>query len=221
MSARYPSTCSPPGAASHNISVIIPALTPLLTAPTTTRVFEIASGDGTHAAAYAKAFPDVLFHPSECDEFGQEQLYASLKGVENVAEPMVLDVMDQDEWYELEDGVGGGGQFDVVLASNCLHMMPFPEGPTAIFSHLSSPALVHQKHGRFAVYGPFRLSTGFFSDADEKFDAMIRARPNGERLGLRSIDELEVIAKGSGWELKEKIPMEKGNWILVWGAISS
>lgn len=46
---------------------------------------------------------------------------------------------------------------------------------------------------------------------------MIRARPDGERFGLRSIEAIEEIALGVGWVLKEKIKMPKGNFVLVWG----
>lgn len=48
---------------------------------------------------------------------------------------------------------------------------------------------------------------------------MIRARPGGERLGLRNVEELAAIAEEFGWKLKEKISMPVGNWVLVFRTV--
>lgn len=45
---------------------------------------------------------------------------------------------------------------------------------------------------------------------------MIKLRPSGSELGLRSIDELIEIGSASGWSFKEKVEMPKGNFVLVW-----
>jgi hypothetical protein len=50
-----------------------------------------------------------------------------------------------------------------------------------------------------------------------QFDTSIRSRPGGSYFGLRSIDALDRLAKEAGWQLEEKIPMPKGNWVLVFG----
>lgn len=81
-------------------------------------MLELASGDGTHILAYAKAFPNVRFQPSECDAFGAGQLDEALSGAAGIAKAGVLDVLDEVAWGKLD------GPFDLVLAANCFHMMP-------------------------------------------------------------------------------------------------
>lgn len=48
---------------------------------------------------------------------------------------------------------------------------------------------------------------------------MIRARPGGERLGLRNVEDVATLAEEFGWKLKEKIPTPAGNWVLVFGVV--
>lgn len=43
---------------------------------------------------------------------------------------------------------------------------------------------------------------------------MIRARENGEALGLRSVDALDRLARVHGWELAQKHSVPLGNWVL-------
>ncbi|KAI5475123.1 hypothetical protein MNV49_001897 [Pseudohyphozyma bogoriensis] len=213
---KYPSTQSPPGVADRNISPLLPIISTYLSLPTTSTILELASGDGTHITHYARAFPALSFWPTEADEYGCAKVDERVRGVEGVRKARVLDVFDENGWEGVKSALEGT-KVDLVVAANCLHMMPFPEAARAIFAHLSDPAFVDQAHGKWCVYGPFRSRDRFFSDSDEQFDAMIRARPNGERLGLRSIEELEELAGEVGWELKDKVAMPKGNFVLVWG----
>ncbi|KAM0752470.1 hypothetical protein T439DRAFT_347291 [Meredithblackwellia eburnea MCA 4105] len=225
MEPKYPSTLSPGGVSQRNIEAILPAMRPFLAAPTTRTVLEISSGDGVHLAEYAKSFPDRVFVPTECDEFGVKQLNERFKGEAKdgaikaeIRDAALLDVLEQDCWDSLRKArEEDGAPFDLVLASNVLHMMPFPEGASAIFRHLADPVFMTPHHPRFCVYGPFRSVTGFFSDSDAKFDETIKARPNGERLGLRAIEDLESIADQVGWVLREKIFMPAGNFVLIFG----
>lgn len=214
---KHPSTLAPVESSQRNISVILPSFTPYLAAPSTSKVLEISSGSGIHIAQFAAAFPGLNFQPTECDEYGLQEIDKTVERLKNVKKAILLDVTDKDRWNELEKE----GPFDTVLGSNFLHMIPFPQGSDAIFRHLANPKLVNQHHGRFCVYGPFKSSGGFFSDSDKEFDDMIKARPEGDLLGLglRELEALENLALNHGWVLREKILLPRGNFTLVWGPL--
>ncbi|GAA5942833.1 hypothetical protein JCM10213_002965 [Rhodosporidiobolus nylandii] len=231
LQPKHPSTLAPvayyDGLVDRLTTALLPVLEPYFTEPTTHRVLELASGNGTHAALYAQTWPAVVLQPTECDEYGCAEVdrTAREKSVQKAAgekggvrKAVLLDVLEDDGWraveeaLEKEESSGAKGRYDLVVGSNFLHMVPFPEGPRSIFSHLLPLVSLS---ARFIVYGPFKSDEGFFSKADEDFDNMIRARPNGSYLGLRSIDALARLAAEEGWELEKTVDMPKGNWVLV------
>lgn len=46
---------------------------------------------------------------------------------------------------------------------------------------------------------------------------MIRARPNGDSLGLRSYEALDRLSRQFGWQLLKLHKVPLGNFILVFG----
>ncbi|GAA5832728.1 hypothetical protein JCM11251_005740 [Rhodosporidiobolus azoricus] len=236
MTAKYPSTLSSnipeyvDGLVDRLKTNLLPVLKPYFEQRSVRRVLELSSGSGIHAALYAKTWPDVLIQPTECDEWGCEQIDEMVekekieigrqgKDGAEVEKAVMLDVLEETGWKNLRAkaesaGEGERGLYDLVLGSNFLHMVPFPDGPRAIFSNLR---LLVSPDAKFLVYGPFKSDEGFFSQADEAFDASIRSRENGSSLGLRSIDKLSRLAEEEEWLLEERISMPKMNWVLVFG----
>ncbi|GAA5981052.1 hypothetical protein JCM11641_001440 [Rhodosporidiobolus odoratus] len=239
---KYPSTVAPvayyDGLVGRLTEALLPVLEPYFASSSTRRVLELASGNGTHAALYAKTWPGVFIQPTETDTYGCAQVDSTCEreGVNMKGERLgdaaqvklrkpeggtkkavVLDVMEEGDWEmlapTLKEGDGNGdAKYDLIVGSNFLHMIPFPEGPRSIFSHLL-PLTSH--NARLVVYGPFRDDAGFLSTADEEFDAYIRARPHGSYLGLRSIEALGRLATEEGWKLENKVSMPTGNWVLA------
>ncbi|GAA6015085.1 hypothetical protein JCM10207_008725 [Rhodosporidiobolus poonsookiae] len=226
-------------------SALLPVLEPYLAPPTSSssaprRLLEISSGNGTHAALFAKTW-SVDVQPTECDKWGCAQVdqtsrkegvlrgsdaesVGAVEGEKNgkegkggVRSARALNVLNEEHWAGLEEALkdesGEKKAYDVVFGSNFLHMVPFPDGPQSLFARL--PALV-TPDAKLLIYGPFKSDEGFFSEADEQFDASIRARPDGSYFGLRSIHTLARLAAASeSWELEERVAMPKGNWMLV------
>ncbi|GAA6031562.1 hypothetical protein JCM8097_006521 [Rhodosporidiobolus ruineniae] len=230
LQPRFPSTLAPPayydGLVDRLTDALLPVLAPYFStaAPAKPKhLLELASGNGTHSALFARTWPGLVVRPTECDDFGcsavdqtSEKEGVSLLAGEKaggVKKAVKLDVLDGEDWRGLE-GLTAGEQkpYDFVFGSNFLHMVPFPEAPKAIFRHLTA---ITSARARFLIYGPFKEDAGFFSQADEEFDYTIRARPNGSYLGLRSIDAFSRLADKEGWRLEEKKGMPKGNWVLV------
>ncbi|GAA5859547.1 hypothetical protein JCM8547_006871 [Rhodosporidiobolus lusitaniae] len=178
MQLKYPSTLSSLAGNYYNgltdrlKTNLLPVLEPYVLAASSSSssssplILELASGNGTHAALYAKTWPGVTVQPTECDAVMCGEVDATVKreGVEEkegeggVRKAVVLDVVEEEGWEEVRralrsrrkgkgkgKGKGKEGEeeegeekeaFDLVLGSNFLHMVPFPGGPLSIFSHL-------------------------------------------------------------------------------------
>ncbi|GAA5986260.1 hypothetical protein JCM10908_006480 [Rhodotorula pacifica] len=240
---RFPSTLAPPayynGLEDRLRKTLLPVLEPYFTASAEPsdrplRVLELASGTGSHSILFASSYADQIesIRPTECDDYGRERIDETVaaagrsegrRGVtEKIKRARRLDVMDGQDWQALAGSTERSGAYNLVFGSNFLHMIPFPEGPRRIFSHLLAHKLVNASSARLIFYGPFRPSmSDFFSPSDEKFDAEISSRPQPKsetpyRLGLRPLDELFALAKEEGWQLEAKHTVEaNGNWVLV------
>ncbi|ORY75941.1 hypothetical protein BCR35DRAFT_353466 [Leucosporidium creatinivorum] len=222
MSApKHPSTLAPEhyyqGLEERIRSNIIPTLSHYLKDQSTKRILEIASGAGVHSNVYSQLYPHLEIQPTECDDFMTAQCDKTNRDNARVKKAIVLDVTEEEDWKGVEELVEKEGTFDVVLASNCLHMIPFPAGPEAMFAHFGD---LVSEDGLFIVYGPFtRKLNEYLSESDEKFDAMIRARENGESLGLRSYVLLDQLARQFGWGLSRVHDVPLGNFILVFARL--
>ncbi|BGP42055.1 hypothetical protein JCM10450v2_006141 [Rhodotorula kratochvilovae] len=223
---RFPSTLAPPayydGLVERFSHAVLPPLAPYFFAlPRGSRALELASGTGIHACLYARTFPQIEWQPTECDEYGCRKIDETVReeGTEGVRDAVEVDVMQPQGWQALrerldERGVEGENAYDMVLAGNVIHMLPFPDGPKQIFTSLLAHRLVSPR-AKLLLYGPFKHDDGFFSASDEAFNAEISSRPSPYPLGLRSIDALGRLAAESGWTLRDRIGVARGNWILV------
>ncbi|GAA5961481.1 hypothetical protein JCM3765_003598 [Sporobolomyces pararoseus] len=229
---RFPSTLAPPpyyqGLTERITENLLPVFSKLFDLQTTSRILELASGNGLHSLVYSKAFPKLTIQPTECDSFNMKRIDETCEKLRSneardggVKEAVELDVMKEEDWERIETNCetiieGGKGEYDLVIGHNFLHMIPFPEGPKAIFHNLSIHKLISSSHGLVAFYGPFKHDEGFYSEGDCSFDKEISARPSSYPLGLRSIDALARIAQEEGFEFVEKVPMPKGNFVLIY-----
>ncbi len=68
--------------------------------------------------------------------------------------------------------------------------------------------------GVFCLYGPFSRGGAFSTPSNETFDASLRAR--NANMGLRDLDDLEVVAGQHGMQLERIYAMPANNLLLVW-----
>lgn len=138
---KYADTLAPKGYYSgltDRISTnLVPPIQPYLTLKEGSHVLELASGNGTHIAVYAKEVGSSVasWTPTEADAFMRrecednlDQLLQDTPQIRRRVQPTrVLDVTDVQAWHSLRSGPEGSeavGQWDVVLAHNCIHMIP-------------------------------------------------------------------------------------------------
>ncbi len=164
-------------------------------------VLEVASGSGEHVVAFATAFPDLTWQPSDPDPtaLASIQAWRDEAALANLAAPLALDVMGT---WPIEHA-------DAIICINMVHIAPW-EATIALFTNagrmLARNALLY-------LYGPYRIDGVFTAPSNAAFDRSLRDRD--ERWGVRDIADLEAVGETAGFRLGDPIAMPANNYSLV------
>ena len=134
-------------------------------APETGRALEIASGTGQHITAFARAVPQLVWHPTEIapERIASINAYAAEAALPNLRPAQMLDAT-ADGW------ASSHAHFDLIYLGNLLHLIPAPAAHTL----LGQAARALAPRGVLILYGPFMRSGVLTSDGDRQFDADLR-----------------------------------------------
>jgi SAM-dependent methyltransferase len=112
-------------------------------------VLELASGQGTHVSALARAFSTLRFSPCEADASLCSLINDACSGLSNVAEARVLEIEQGEHWAALQAREEDG--FEAVLALNLVHIIPAPLVRT-LFERVAE---VLKPGGTLVLYGAY------------------------------------------------------------------
>lgn len=171
--------------------------------PPGSRVLEIASGTGQHAALLAPGLAVASWLPTDLVDERFASVRAWTHDVPEVAEPRVLDARDPDQWPEIE--------VDLVLAVNMVHIAPW-----AATLGLIEGARRRAPRGVLALYGPFRRSGAHTAPSNEAFDHDLRRRD--PEWGVRDLEAVVAAAESAGWRLANIAPMPANNLTILFDA---
>lgn len=191
-------------AAERNAEPIITVLKQHL--PERGRALEVASGTGQHAAAFARAFPDIDWVPSDSDARALESIGAWVDeaGLPNLAPPLRLDVTASG-WHERPDHP----PYDAILAINLIHISPWEatEGLMRGASALLAPG------GILYLYGAYKRDGAHTAPSNVEFERWLRAQDPA--WGVRDLGDVERAAAAHGLELVEIVPMPANNLSVI------
>jgi len=192
-------------AAERNRKPILEVLRRVL--PTEGVVLEIASGTGQHAAYFAQQLPSLRWQPTEVSAEGIQSIAAWVDeaGRDNLLPPLELDVR-RAKWP-----ISGA---DALLCINMIHICPW-ETTEALFCGAQT---LLEPGSLLITYGPYRLHGQHTAPSNAAFDENLRSRD--PRWGVRDIDELTELARGTGLSLEERVQMPANNMTLVWRRIA-
>ena len=165
-------------------------------------LFEIGSGTGQHAVAFAAGLPNLQWQTSDL-----EQSHAGIRawiaeaGLENVLPPIDFDVLTAAET---------GQTYDAVFSANTAHIMSY----AAVCRMFERVGVMLGEPGVFCLYGPFSRGGAFSTPSNEAFDASLRAR--NAAMGIRDLDDLEVLGSENGLQLARVYAMPANNLLTVW-----
>lgn len=165
------------------------------------QVLEVGSGTGQHAAAFAKAFPNLVWQSSDRPENHQAILAWTVDGPPNLLAPLSLDVL-VDPWP--------AASFDAVYSANTVHIM----GEAAVRALFAGVGALLPRGGLFALYGPFIVPGRQTAASNTAFDRFLRERDPAS--GLRALDWLDELAKGAGLIRESLHELPANNDLVVW-----
>lgn len=143
-------------------------------------VLEVASGSGEHALHFARAFPRLLFQPSDPDAEARASIaaYAAEAALPNLRPPLSLSVLD-------------GAPFpaaDAVLCINMIHIAPW-DATAGLLRHAAAALLPGTP---LILYGPYLRDGVATAASNLDFDASLRERD--PRWGLRRLEAVAALA---------------------------
>lgn len=165
-------------------------------------VLEIASGTGEHALHFARAFPGLLWQPSDPDPPALRSIegWRESAGLFNLLPAIALDARAA-EWPV--------AAADAILAINMVHISPW----AATEGLLRGAGCLLQAGSPLYLYGPYRRQDAPTAPSNEQFDASLKARDPA--WGLRFVEEVEVAARPHGLALERIEAMPANNLSLV------
>jgi SAM-dependent methyltransferase len=171
-----------------------------------TRVLEIGSGTGQHAAGFAPALPHLVWQPSDVAEhLAGIGLWVAEAGAANLRRPLELDV--DRPWPDIAA--------DAVFSANTCHILSWPQ----VERMFEGVGRLLPAGGVFALYGPFNYGGRHTSESNARFDAMLRERD--PRSGLRDIEALIALGEREYLEKDEDLAMPANNRLLIFKKESS
>jgi hypothetical protein len=169
--------------------------------PPTGLVLEIAAGTGEHALAFAAAFPDLQWQPTDPDPQARASIAAwrEEEGTPNLLAPLDLDVLAAD-WPV--------ARADAILAVNMVHISP-PEAGMAL---LDGAARLLAPRAPLILYGPWRVRGEPLAPSNLAFDQALKERDPS--FGLREVGAFAAEAASRGLRLAERRTMPANNLML-------
>ncbi|MCH9026606.1 MAG: DUF938 domain-containing protein [Proteobacteria bacterium] len=174
-----------------------------------TKVLEIGSGTGQHAAFFAPRLRQLVWQTSDLAE-NHADIRCWIEDVEEITLPTPLELdVSSERWPD----TGA----DAVFSANTAHIMHWDRvcamvaGVGRQFSSLD--------RGRFCLYGPFNENGEFSSASNRKFDAWLKQRDPS--MGLRDLAEMARIAGEAGLALARRHRMPANNLLLVFDKVET
>jgi SAM-dependent methyltransferase len=184
----------------RNAEAIIDVLRSVL--PATGHVLEIASGSGEHALHFARAFPDLIFQPSDPDPqaLASIEAWREAEGPPNLLRPMMLDA--QEASWPVD-------RADAILCINMVHISPWAatQGLLAGAGRLLGPG------APLYLYGAYRREGVATAESNEAFDRSLKAR--NPEWGLRRLEDVVAEAAQHGLALERVVEMPANNLSVV------
>ncbi len=167
-----------------------------------TKVLEIGSGTGQHAARIAKELPFLRWQTSDLDEnHGGIRAWVNDSGLANLLPPLSLDVLTSDV---------PAASCDAVFSSNTAHIMSI-EAVQKMFEIVGN---VLTERGVFCLYGPFRQGGEFNTPSNAAFHTSLRSR--NPEMGIRHLESLDEYARDHNMARARLYTMPANNHIAVW-----
>lgn len=161
-------------------------------------VLEVASGTGEHALHFARAFPNLLWQPSDPEPAAVRSIEAwrGEAGLFNLLPAISLDARARDWPVEAADAV---------VCINMVHISPW----AATQGLLRGAGRLLESGAPLYLYGAYRQAGVETAPSNEAFDESLKAR--NPEWGLRELEAVAAEAVAHGFALEAAVPMPANN----------
>ncbi len=165
-------------------------------------VVEIAAGSGQHAAAFAPRLPEHTWLPTDIDPTHVKSIHAWREaiGSPNLLPAEVLDACTTT-WPVTAAAA--------IFSANMIHIAPW----SACEGLFQGAERILDPGGRVFLYGPFLQRDRQTAPSNVTFDCFLRSRDAA--WGIRSLDDVEVLAARHGFMLLEVVSMPANNLTVI------
>jgi hypothetical protein len=169
-------------------------------------ILEVASGSGEHALAFVRAFPHLLWQPTDADPVSLRSVDAwrSAEGAPNLLAPVHLDAASKR--WPVEHA-------DAILCINMVHISPW----AATEGLLTGAGRLLGSGCPLYLYGAYRQEGVETAPSNEAFDLSLKAR--NPEWGVRNLEDVTAEAARHGLELDSVVPMPANNLSVVFRRI--
>lgn len=169
--------------------------------PASGTVLEVASGTGEHARAYAGAFPNLSWQPTDPDPAALASIAAwRAEGPSNLLPPLPLDAASAD--WPVDTAAA-------ILNINMVHISPVAAG----LGLLDGAARLLASGAPLVLYGPWLEEGVAAAPSNLSFDKSLKAR--NPAWGLRMVEWFAGEAAKRGLDLIERRAMPSNNLMLL------
>lgn len=163
-------------------------------------VLEVGAGSGQHAALFARAFPGLVWQPTDLDPAHRRSIDAWCEGLANVRPALALDAT-ADAWPV--------SAADAVLSVNMIHIAPWQAG----LGLVEGAGRVLPAGAAFVLYGPFMRNGRHTAESNARFDESLRAQDPS--WGVRDLTDVGSAAVDHGFQLEAVHEMPANNLTVV------
>jgi hypothetical protein len=170
--------------------------------PASGLVLEVASGTGEHLLHFARAFPRLLFQPSDPEPAARRSIEAWRQeaGLFNLLPPVALDARASDWPVE---------KAEAILCINMVHISPWG----ATVGLLRGAGRLLAAGAPLYLYGAYRQAGVETAPSNEAFDVSLRA--TNPEWGVRALEAVVTEAEKSGLGLDQAVAMPANNLSVV------
>ncbi|GAA4816784.1 DUF938 domain-containing protein [Sphingosinicella ginsenosidimutans] len=165
-------------------------------------VLEVASGTGEHGVHFARAFPKLLWQPSDPEPAALRSIEAwrTEAGLFNLLPVLSLDARAA-EWPV--------SNADAIVAINMVHISPW----SATTGLMRGAGRLLAPGAPLFLYGPYRRAGIETAPSNEAFDESLKARD--PEWGLRDLEAVAEAAAAHGFALERVVEMPANNLSVI------
>lgn len=172
-----------------------------------TRILEIGSGTGQHAVRFGAELRHLSWQTSDLERNHPGiRAWLDEAGLDNVLQPLVVDVLD---------GELPAASYDGVFSANTAHIMSL----VAVERMFELVGHVLTAGGLFCLYGPFREHGVFDTESNAAFDRALRHQDPD--MGIRDLEMLDAFGADHRLYRVRNHAMPANNRVAVWESSGS